>query len=76
MTELEPQKPQEAGVDPGSPELTQIEGARLLATDARARLRAEGFNDRQIDEWADAFVREVGAGDVDGFIKWVADQQD
>lgn len=76
MTELEPQKPQEAGVDPSTPALTQIEGARLLATHARPRLQAEDFTDRQIDEWADAFVREVGAGDVDGFIKWVADQQD
>lgn len=75
MAEVEPQKPQEAGVDDRPPELAQIEGARLLATDAKPRLRAEGFSDRQIEEWADAFVREVGAGDVDGFIDWVAEQE-
>lgn len=75
MAEVEPEKPQEAGVDDRPPELAQIEGARLLATDAKARLRAEGFSDRQIQEWADAFVREVGAGDVEGFIDWVAEQQ-
>ena len=75
MAEVEPQEPHEAGVEEGTPELTNIEGARLLARDARPRLHDQGFDDLQIDEWADAYVREVGAGDADGFVDWVAEQQ-
>ncbi|HVL52433.1 MAG TPA: hypothetical protein VM754_13150 [Actinomycetota bacterium] len=76
MADLEPQYPEEAGVDDSTPDLAQIEGAQLLATDAKPRLKEQGFTDQQIDEWTDAYVREVGAGSVEGFIKWVAEHQD
>ena len=44
------------------PDLPQIEGARLLGNDARERLHADGFDDEQIDAWAETFIAEVGSG--------------
>jgi len=68
-----PERPHEAGVPetvPGA--LSAIEGARLLANEARDRLHADGFTDRQIREWAEAFISDVGAGTVDDLVAWIA----
>jgi len=53
-------------------ELGQIEVGRTLGNDARQRLRADGFTDRQIDEWVQTYVAEVGGGSVDEFVAWIA----
>lgn len=73
--ELVPEPPREAGVDEAEPEAMQVEGARLLADQARGRLRAQGFADEQIRLWAEAYVRERGAGDVDAFLDWIQRQE-
>lgn len=52
-------------------ELGQIEAGRTLGNDARDRLRADGFTDQQIDEWAQTYVAEVGGGTVDEFVAWI-----
>lgn len=71
--ELTPERPADAGVPEEIPdELGQIEGARTLANAARERLRAEGFTDDEIDEWADTFIAETSSGDVEQFIAWIA----
>lgn len=75
MPEVEPILPREAGVDEQPPDAMQVEGAQLLGAHARPRLKEQGFTDDQIDRWADAFVREEGAGDVEGFLRWVGRQQ-
>jgi hypothetical protein len=67
-----PEKPEDAGVAEETPELSQIEGARLLGNDARERLRADGFDDTQIDAWAETFIAEVGSGTVDEFVAWIS----
>lgn len=68
-----PERPRAAGVPEEIPDDTSaIEGARILANEARPRLRADGLTDTQIDEWADAFIAEVGAGEVDDLIAWIA----
>jgi hypothetical protein len=68
-----PASPDEAGVAEAEPELTEVEPARLLANDARARLRADGFADTDIDAWAKTFVNDVGASaTVEEFIAWIA----
>ncbi len=56
-------------------ELGQIEGARMLGNDARRRLHADGFDDAQIDEWAETYIAEVGSGDVDEFVAWITAQE-
>lgn len=55
--------------------MTSIEGARTLGNEARERLRADGFTDDQIDQWALTFITEDDAGSVDDFIAWIARQE-
>ncbi|HLM16641.1 MAG TPA: hypothetical protein VK549_02390 [Acidimicrobiia bacterium] len=73
--EPEPLKPREVGVPEEEPELAQIEGARTLGNDARERLHADGFDDAQIDAWAETFIAEVSSGTVDEFVAWIARQE-
>lgn len=73
--ELVPAPPRQAGVDEAEPESMQVEGARLLADQARGRLHAQGFADEQIRLWAEAYVREQGAGDIDAFLDWIERQE-
>ena len=77
MAEQEPvaESPEDAGVAEEVPELGQIEGARLLANEARRRLEGDGFDDAQIVAWAETFIAEVGSGDVDEFVEWIARQE-
>ncbi len=70
-----PKRPHEFGVDSEVPELAQIEGAHLLANEARAFLAGCGFTDRQILEWADTYISRVGSGDVESFIDWIHDRE-
>ena len=71
MPEPEPAAPEDVGVAEEVPELMQIEGARTLGNDARARLHADGFDDEQIDAWAETFIAEVSSGTVDQFVEWI-----
>jgi hypothetical protein len=73
--EPEPAKPEDVGVAEEIPDLPNIEGARLLGNDARERLHADGFDDAQIDAWAETFIAEVGSGEVDEFVEWIARQE-
>jgi hypothetical protein len=75
MPEPTPAQPEEVGVPEEVPELTQIEGARTLGNEARARLRADGFTDAQIDAWAETFIAENSSGTVDEFVAWIANQE-
>ena len=76
---LTPEMPEDEGVV--EPELgtLEIEGDRLLANEARARLRADGFDDDEIDAWTRAYyVSSAGGtdeGDVDGLVAWIAEEQ-
>lgn len=51
---------EEFGVETETPDLAQIEAARLLANEARDVLQARGFSDDQIRHWADTYVAEEG----------------
>ena len=73
--DLTPQEPEESGVPKESPPDTQIEGASLLANQAKPRLAERGFNERQIDKWAQTYIAEESSGDVDSFIAWIDRQQ-
>jgi hypothetical protein len=73
MDDVTPERPRDAGVPEEVPDaLSAIEGARILANEARERLRADGFTDSQIDEWAESFITEVGSGEVDDLVAWIA----
>jgi hypothetical protein len=76
MDDVTPERPRDAGVPEEVPDtLGAIEGARILANEARARLRADGFTDDQIDEWAEAFISEIGSGDVEELVAWIAQRE-
>lgn len=76
MTDLHPERPAEAGVPEKTPKVPQTEAARILANDARPALKQKGFDDRQIELWANSFVEEEPSGDVEAFLAWIDKQQD
>lgn len=75
MPEPRPTSPEDVGVAEEVPDLPQIEGARTLGNAARERLRADGFDDQQIDAWAETFIAEVSSGTVEQFVAWIARQE-
>lgn len=48
----------------------QVENARMLANQARERLKAEGFEDPTIDRLADHYQAGHPSGDLQDFIDW------
>ena len=70
-----PQHPHEAGVVEEVPELAQIEGAHLLANEARPFLTGCGFTDTQILHWAESYIAKMGSGDVDSFVAWIHERE-
>jgi len=76
---LEPENPEAEGLT--TPELSEeeIEGDRLLANEARHRLRADGFTDPEIDRWVRTYYTQaeggVDQGDVEGLIAFIREQQ-
>lgn len=70
-----PKHPHESGVEEAVPELAQIEGAHLLANEARPFLKGCGFTDRQILKWADAYISREGSGDVETFVAWIHERE-
>lgn len=68
--------PEAFGVDKQIPDLAQVEGAYLLANEARPYLKDCGFDDDQILAWAQTYITEEGSGDVDSFLDWVDECQE
>jgi hypothetical protein len=72
---LEPEDPADAGVAERTPDDSRIEGAHVLAGQARPHLEDRGFSEDQVIRWADAFIAEHGHGDVALFLDWIAQQE-
>jgi hypothetical protein len=68
---MEAKGPEEVGVDERTPDFSRIEGAQILADQARESLRREGFTDEEIRKWAETFVAERGSGELVDFLDWV-----
>jgi hypothetical protein len=75
MDRLSPESPHGVGVAEAVPGSGGIEGAHLLADEARDCLRKSGFTDGQIDAWAEAYVAGEHSGDVDTLLAWIAEQE-
>lgn len=74
--DITPTSPEDEGIESSTPDLAQIEAARLLANSSRDRLRAAGLSDDQIEEWADTFIdEEGGTADIDLFVEWIERRQ-
>lgn len=77
--DVTPEFPGEEGVaEPELPEV-DVEGARLLANEARDRLRPDGFTDDEIDAWTRAYFESSvggrGEGDVEGLVAFIEAEQ-
>ncbi len=75
MSDLTPEEPHEAGVPEKLADQSHEEGARILADEARDRLKEQGFTDEQIREWAETYIAQESSGSVDGLIDWIARQE-
>lgn len=74
--DLRPETPAEAGVDEKTPDESRVEGAHVLASQARPRLSRQGFDEDEVIRWAETFIAEQGTGDVDAFLTWLARKED
>lgn len=70
-----PEAPGDEGLDEPTLPIEDIEGARLLANDARARLRGDGFDDDEIDGWARVYFEQDHEGDADGLVAFIQAEQ-
>jgi len=72
---ITPEFPEDEGLVEPELDTEEIEGDRLLANEARSRLRADGFTDAEIDAWVRAYYTQaVGGrdeGDVEGLIRFI-----
>jgi hypothetical protein len=75
MSEITPEEPSDAGVPERVADASREEGARVLADQARERLKGRGFTDEQIREWAETYIATEGSGSVNGLLAWIADKE-
>ena len=72
---VQPDLPEEEGlVEPELPEV-DVEGARLLANEARGRLQGQGFDDDEIEAWVRVYFEQDHEGTVDGLVAFIAREQ-
>ena len=72
---LVPESPSAAGTDERELEITEVEGARLLANDSRALLRRSGFSDDEIRGWAEAYYAVHHEGEPAELVAWIAERE-
>jgi hypothetical protein len=70
-----PETPEQEGLDEPTLPIEDIEGARLLANEARGRLRGDGFDDDEIDAWVRVYFEQDHEGDVDGLVAFIRQEQ-
>jgi hypothetical protein len=75
VTDLTPEEPHEAGVPEKLADQSHEEGARILADEARDKLKDRGFTDEQIREWAETYIADEGSGSVEDLIEWIGRQE-
>jgi hypothetical protein len=56
------------------PQAAEVESARLLANDARPRLRSAGLSDQDIERLADEFIARDRGEAVDAFVAWACER--
>lgn len=73
--DLTPELPEDEGlVEPELPQV-DVEGARLLANEARGELHARGFDDREVEAWVRVYFEQGHEGDVDGLLAFIEAEQ-
>jgi len=69
---ITPEHPEDEGLDQPVLPQVDVEGDRLLANEARGRLRADGFTDTEIDAWTRVYFEQGHEGDVEGLVAFIA----
>jgi len=72
---LEPESPEQAGVDGAPVPIEKVEPERLTENEVRARLEADGFTDDQILRWLEAYFAEHAEGEPDDVVAWIREQE-
>ena len=72
---LEPEYPDEAGVDVPSVPIERVEPERMLENEVRARLESDGFSDDQILRWVEAYFASHDEGEADDVVAWIRQQE-
>jgi hypothetical protein len=72
---LIPERPTEAHVPERDPDTAHIEGAHLLAEEARPLLFACGFTNEQILAWAKAYLVAESSGSLEDFVGWIVEKE-
>ena len=72
---LEPEFPDEAGVQVPRVPIERVEPERMLENEVRARLEADGFSDDQILRWVEAFFATHDEGEPDDVVAWIREQE-
>ncbi len=73
--DLVAEAPREAGVGSAEADVSHLEGAHVLAEEVRPRLRAQGFADQQILDWAKAFLASKDSGGDVEFLAWMRNEE-
>ena len=73
--DLEPEFPDEAGVEVPRLPIEKVESERLLDNEVRARLESDGFSDDQILRWVEAYFAEHDEGEADDVVAWIREQE-
>lgn len=73
---MKPEHPHDAGIPEEHADRSHMEGARILADQARSELSALGFTAQEIGEWSETYLAEEGSGDVDSFLAWIKQRED
>ena len=62
--------------EPGTPqpEAAEVESARLLANQARERLRERGLGDEEIQRLADEYIALDRGEELEAFIRWAGER--
>ena len=72
---LEPEYPDEAGVDVPRVPIERVEPERMLENEVRARLESDGFSDDQILRWVEAYFASHDEGEADDVVAWIRQQE-
>ena len=72
---LEPEYPDEAGVDVPRVPIERVEPERMLENEVRARLESDGFSDDQILRWVEAYFASHDQGEADDVVAWIRQQE-
>jgi hypothetical protein len=72
---LQPESPDEAGVDAPPLPIEKVEPERLVENEVRDRLKADGFTDNQILRWVEAYFAEHDEAEPDDVVAWIREEE-